>query len=236
MREAELILVEQDSRPRLRMEEWAIPARYRFVYNPGPFNRSWGLNVGGRMARATVLLLLDGDILLDTRAVEAAVEACHHGVSAVNPYSELIDLSASDSDDICAGRRDLTQAQEHRRNRLWTNESICFCGGAFLVDSDFYREIGGQDERFEGWGGEDDAMSVKIDRLAPRAMTLAGARAYHLYHPRRGDEVYGTRAYLNNKALADTYCAMSVDDLKRLGEMQRDRIGDPDKYSCGMKR
>lgn len=83
-----------------------------------------------------------------------------------------------------------------------------------------YREIGGQDERFEGWGGEDDAMSVTILRLADRTMTLAEARAWHLYHPRRPDEVYRADCYRSNLALANAYCSMQVDELRRLGDQR----------------
>lgn len=226
----ELIVVEQDAYSRLEIGGRNKSVRSCFVYNPGPFNKSWGLNVGARMARAPILLMLDGDILLEIGAIEAAVEACRQGVNAVNPYADLIDLSPDDSEDMCSARRGLDWIPGHRGNRSWAKENICFCGGAYVIDASFYREIGGQDERFEGWGGEDDAMSVKIVQLARRVMTLANARAYHLYHPRRSDDVYRTKLYLRNKALVETYRAMSVDRLRCFSESWRDRIGDPNKY------
>lgn len=227
---AEVIVVEQDRRPRLRLGDCGIAVRQCFAYNPGLFNKSWGLNVGVRMARAPVLLLLDGDILLETEAVQAAVDACRHGVSAVNPYNELIDLSADDSDAVCDGRRNLEQVHRHRSNRSWVKENPCFCGGAYFMDAEFYREIGGQDERFEGWGGEDDAMSLKTVCLAQRTMTLADAHAYHLYHPRRRVDVYDTASYLSNKALLEAYAGMSAEEMRRLGKTQWDQTGDREKY------
>ena len=56
-------------------------------------------------------------------------------------------------------------------------EQIPFCGGAYLVEAGFYRSIGGHDERFLGWGGEDDELQrrlaqVNIDFTAPDQGTL----------------------------------------------------------------
>ena len=47
-----------------------------------------------------------------------------------------------------------------------------------------YLKAGGMDEGFVGWGGEDDAMSLKLQQAGVKMMTNSQHPGYHLWHPR----------------------------------------------------
>ena len=49
-----------------------------------------------------------------------------------------------------------------------------------------YNALGGFDERYLGWGAEDDAITVKLQRMTTELAVLEGRAAVHLWHE-RGD-------------------------------------------------
>ena len=44
-------------------------------------------------------------------------------------------------------------------------ELFPLCGEAFVICSGVFASVGGMDEGLRGWGGDDDAMSVVLERL-----------------------------------------------------------------------
>lgn len=224
---AEVIVVEQDAHAQLADLPGSASIRHMFVFNPGEFNKSWGFNVGATHAAGRVLMLLDGDILIPHRHLQSSLAICQDGSIPVKPFSCLVDLSAPDSENVCTGLPAEDWSSWRGTDREQDGEHIPFCGGAYLVGAEFYRSIGGHDERFLGWGGEDDAMSVKLLRLAPRAAVLREATAYHLFHPRRSACTPQDLRYAVNKALLAEYAVMNE---KELLATRPERLGDPDKY------
>ncbi len=55
--------------------------------------------------------------------------------------------------------------------------SLCFC-----LHRDVFQSVGGFDERYVGYGGEDTDFARAIERRGHR-IWLSGARVYHQYHP-----------------------------------------------------
>lgn len=225
--DAQYIVVEQDASERLPRSQLPAGVEHVFAFNPGAFNRSWGFNVGAARAEGTVLMLMDGDLLIEHWALNAALDACLSGVEAVNPYGRLVELSPAQSDRLCASTQ-MPNAVWPGTDRSDAGEYICFCGGAYLIDASFYRRIGGQDERFKGWGGEDDAMSIKVSKLACRTIALSDSTAYHLFHPR--EDISADAQYARNKYLVDEYRTMTEDQLLSVAHSP---IGDADKYRTG---
>ena len=178
------------------------------------------------MARGGTLMMTDGDLIVDHWAITAALDACRSGITAVNPYDRLIELSDSVSARWTAADSAGNITRLKGRQREQTGEFPPYCGGAYVIDAAFYREIGGQDERFSHWGCEDNAMSTRVLRLAPRAIQLSASTAYHLYHP-RSDGRYTHPQYSRNLALLSDYTSMNDEEL--LSSIPGP-VGDPDKY------
>ncbi|MHB8447231.1 MAG: hypothetical protein ACYC9P_04840, partial [Rudaea sp.] len=81
----EPILIEQDDAPRLQGPLPHPDCRHVFAYNPGPFNKSWGLNVGFRNSAHAWLAFADADLVLGA-ALADALEHVDKGYWAIKPY------------------------------------------------------------------------------------------------------------------------------------------------------
>ena len=88
-----------------------------------------------------------------------SVKACFERVVAVNCHRRVIDLSATQSALVRAGDYDYLPGAHEANGRETQNEQVVFCGGNFFIRRQAFLELGLWDERFLGWGGEDDAMS-----------------------------------------------------------------------------
>ena len=110
------------------------------------------------------------------------------------------------------------------RNRKKAGEYLCFSGGITLFKKTFYEKVGGFDERFEGWGAEDDAMDIKIKAITSQIITIEDQLAYHLWHPRnaqRKNNFY----YKKNSQLLRAYYRMERADFITLCHMHRNSMG-----------
>ncbi len=233
---AKFVLVEQDVEARLDSRELPSSVRYVFARNPGPFNKSWGLNVGARHAQAQVMIMLDADLLLPERLLRDTVDICQGEGLAANPYDQFLDLGQEETDAILAGttvrfQRSPASGLHRIRGRL------CFCGGAFLVRAELFRAVGGFDERFIGWGGEDDAMSAKIERIGKgRLARVKGSTALHLWHPTGHDTTFGQPHYKENLSILRETVHASPDELAFLCAVQRQIMGNERKYEMAAQR
>jgi len=229
----QIIVVEQDQQSTL--DEDLLPSNVQpvFCFNPGPFNRAWGMNVAARLAESDVLIVSDADMIMDQQTLGLAAAACHGQHGAINPYRRMRDLSESETRalvDRTMTIDQLPQQDSNTRNRTGIGEFVSFCGGIFVIQRALYFDIGGMDERFSGWGGEDDAMSHKLLKLYPNARELDRSMAFHLWHPRDTAQCYGHKDYHNNLALLRTYHVADVDELRKLADTTRSNIGNRARY------
>jgi GT2 family glycosyltransferase len=226
----EPVLVEQDAVPRL---DGGLPhpgCRYAFAYNPGPFNKSWGLNVGYRISRGAWLAFADADIVLGA-ALDAAAAATDSGHQVIKPYRRLVDLDAAESARVRGGEFDFVPDRDGARpNREAIGEHIVLAGGVFLIARAAFAQLGGWDERFRGWGGEDDAMSYRIQRAHLPAIELDARPAVHLAHPRPPAATSGQPHYAANRALLESYRRLEDAQLERLSEIHAQAVGNSNKY------
>jgi glycosyltransferase involved in cell wall biosynthesis len=182
-----IIIVEQDQGPRLERELAPYVDKYIFVYNPGPYNRGWGFNVGACASggHEDVLCLIDADLLVAPGFLQRGLQSFERGKRAVLPYKEVSYLDSQTTDRVI---RDYL-AQPHRplepnnyRGRLFSTSQ----GGCIFVASSLYHQIGGHDERFRGWGREDREFWDRLSRVT-HIEQLPG-RQLHLNHPRPNEE------------------------------------------------
>ncbi|MBS0558306.1 MAG: glycosyltransferase [Proteobacteria bacterium] len=226
----EPIVIEQDDAPRL---QGALPhpaCTQVFAYNPGPFNKSWGLNIGFRLSVNPWLVFADADIVLGDALAEAATHL-DKGYQAIKPYRRLIDLDDAESMRVRTGDFDFVpQRDAAAPNREGVGEHIVFAGGVVLIARAAFVRMGGWDERFRGWGGEDDAMSYRLERARVAGIELDSRPAVHLVHPRAQETTFAQPHYADNRALLEDYRRMEDPQLQRFAEIQMQIIGNRDKY------
>ncbi len=204
--------------------------RSLFAYNPGPFNKSWGFNVGVRASKSSVLAFGDADVLC--RGLPAAVAAARSGAPLVRAFSRALDLDEADSDMLradlsCLGDPSFGAAAP---DRTQSGEPLPLCGELVLFQRQFLARLGGWDERFLGWGGEDGAMDIKVQRSGARCAMVKGSLGFHLAHRRASGTIAADPYYSNNLALLQQLRAMPDDALRRMCEVTAQLAGNPDMH------
>ncbi|HEX3633881.1 MAG TPA: galactosyltransferase-related protein [Casimicrobiaceae bacterium] len=228
----EVIVLEQDGVPRFDPTPTSVNRRMLFAYNPGLFNKSWGFNVAARQTARPILVFADADVVVDS-SLDQAIDLCRDGVDAAKPYRRIVDLTADESRRVRAGDWGFVPQRpaDAPPNREATQEFVVFAGGLFVIGREPYLRLGGFDERFRGWGGEDDAMTIKLQRSGMRLAECGKRPALHLWHPRKPEDTHKQPHYAANRQLLADYAAYRDDELARLCEVQRQVIGNPHKYS-----
>ncbi len=227
---AEIILVEQDVAPSLGDLALFPGLRMVFGYNPGPFNKSWGFNLAARHARGSLLAFGDADTIC--RSFPAAVAVSRSGVPVVRAFRGLVDLdedaSAMLREDLsCLSDPSFTNAPTDRTSQ---GEHLPLCGGLVIFHRSYFSLLGGWDERFQGWGGEDDAMGVKVERAALPYRISPGPDGFHLHHRRANEAIAQDADYRNNLAVLEQLRTMPDVALKRLCEVSWQLAGNQDRH------
>lgn len=215
----EVIVVEQASDP----ADLDLPAEVRriFSYNAGLFNRSWGMNVGAKVASHDVFAFSDNDIIVPP---EAYLEAFHRCLvsGTVSPYDRT-KLTALTQDATKEFLTSLTMnpgaAGRHR--------GATYAGGIIYMTRTAFETLGGWDERIRGWGGEDDHLTGKITQLVPPLVDLNHYKAQHLSH-------FTTPSVAGNgyHIAMDELNTLTLDQLKEACKQSLPNIGNPNKYEC----
>ncbi|WP_146060383.1 galactosyltransferase-related protein [Amycolatopsis sp. CA-128772] len=155
--DVEVTLVEQDSGTRLNGVPRTLYDSHVLVADSGPFNKSWSVNAGVRRSAHERICVLDADLLVD-RAVLAAMLRGLDDADLFVPYRRVTWMDEVSTTRTIAAvtaasgpyRLDGAAARGLSIDGLY--------GGCFAVRRDFYLAIGGHDERYTGWGGEDNAF------------------------------------------------------------------------------
>jgi len=217
--EVELILVEQGESETVcldELEKVTFPMKCKFVYKSGLFNKSWGYNIGAKMAKYDNLLFIDNDIILSRQALEIGFKLSSF-VEGVRFYDRLYALSEAET-------RNLEASLDYppKTNRILRDFSVP--GGFFLIKKDLFYKIGGWDEEFEGWGGEDDAFTHKLSKHLVAAVTIP---AYHLNHPSFG-EYDDPKQFEIVKEVFKKIRSLTYDEI--ISKAKQLSIGKEDKY------
>ena len=157
----ECIVVEQSERPEIDLPPWV-----RYVHTPSgglPYCRAWAFNVAARLASTTVLILHDGDLLVPRGY---AAEALAH-VDAGKSFADL--------------KRFLFYlGPDGKLETIVQNAQ----GGSIVAAREAYWAIGGFDESFVGWGGEDNDFWDRAETTG-RVYAFGYLPMVHLHHPQQ---------------------------------------------------
>jgi hypothetical protein len=223
------IVIEQDAYPRLDLGVLGQKVQFLFLYNPGPFNKGWAFNVGVKATNHPLIACGDADVLAP-HGWAGAVSALEKTLGAAKPYRHLVDLTPDETQRVRSGAHLwVPERPAHALDRTQKGEMLCFAGGLFVLHRALYLSVAGFDERFSGWGGEDDAMSIRLGASGAVLGGVDGPPALHLWHP-RNTPIPGETAYAHNLRTLSEYHVYSDEQRQRLFEIQSSLHGDADKY------
>jgi hypothetical protein len=212
-----IVMVEQGPDRKVSAQLEAAVDTYIFALNPGPFNRSWGRNIGANAATTPLLFFYDVDVIAPHDFLVRGLLAWQCGVLAVRPFSGMLYMDEESSDRVRERVAAESRVDCHDPSYiggLHLNNK----GGCTWVDRGLYFRIGGHDERFVGWGDEDYEFWDRLNVVAP-VVTL-DCRVLHLFHPR---EFHNGPLPKANRLL---YMAIQAGVIKA----QKDPIGDINRY------
>lgn len=178
-----IVVVEQDAEPRLKAALAPLADQYVFAYNPGAYNRGWAFNVGAMLPGngTGALCLIDADLLVPADFLSRGLAALQTGQRAMLPYTEVLYLDPAATEQATRDR--LARPFDQSAGDGYSGTvNMGSQGGCIWVDAALYREIGGHDERFRGWGREDREFCRRLEAVAP--ITRLEGRLLHLDHPK----------------------------------------------------
>jgi len=227
---SEVIVVEQDVAPTLGDLRGFAGLRSVFAYNPGPFNKSWGFNIGVRYSQGSLLAFGDADVLC--RGFPDAVAASRSGVQVVRAFRGVVDLNETESEQLRQnlGRLHDPDFGSAPADRTGRGEHVPLCGGLVIFHRQLLTLLGGWDERFLGWGGEDDAMDIKVRRAGAPSGVRDVADGLHLFHERSNRTPDQMVHYQDNLDLLRQLETLPDVALRRLSDVSWFLAGNQDMF------
>jgi predicted glycosyltransferase involved in capsule biosynthesis len=176
MQQLEVIVLEHSPVPLYQRQ---LPSSVKYHHVPmaddeEEFNKSRLFNKGVERARAPIIMLHDADILVPQDYVENTFRCLEDSTEAIRPLRLLFYLTEKQTEYL----RNNHKIQPGLDIELVAQNSR---GGSVMLRKETYQQIGGHDERFTGWGGEDQEF---LERLQTRKLFRGGLLpALHLWHP-----------------------------------------------------
>jgi hypothetical protein len=182
----ECIVVEQSHR---REIESALPSWVRYIHQSvcesDPYNRAATFNAGALVAEGTILVLHDNDMLVPDRYAAELTAHAEQGWEAIDLKRFIFYLTEEETRRVIAGQRlTLTERSESVIQNLH--------GGSVAITRDGYAAIGGLDEDFVGWGGEDNDFWERAETL--RATRFGYLPIVHLWHAPQSEKLQANDA------------------------------------------
>jgi hypothetical protein len=180
----ECIVVEQDETPKIvgHLPGWVRYVHSRPPSSTMPYCRSWALNSAARLARGRTLVLHDGDMAVPMDYATEIQKRVAEGHDAINLKRFVFYLDRQQTASVLDGKQVLSSVSAPA---VVQNLEA---GGSVAITSEAFDAIGGMDEEFVGWGGEDNEF---WERCQVRSVWPYGYLSLvHLWHetqPRKGD-------------------------------------------------
>ncbi|MBM7653825.1 glycosyltransferase [Neobacillus cucumis] len=143
------------------------------------FNRSRAINLAAQQATRNIFVIADGDIFYEPNVIKDSI---NHLKAApwVIPFKKIVRISEKNSRSLI--KADPTWPLEVTDFEIHYPSEFSHVGGLNIITRDHFMAVGGFDERFKGWGGEDDAFSCAVNTMCGQYKRL-NHTIYHLWHP-----------------------------------------------------
>lgn len=205
----EVIVVEHSPEPAYLAD---LPRGVKHIHLPMQrggelFNKAWALNVAAREARSDWLLLLDADMLAPRNlAAQVLATMQAHSLESWRFCRWLFNLPAEAMPKL-QRQRELVVAR--------LGEVVQNLPMPLAIRRQTYLELGGHDESFQGWGGEDLEF---LSRLRTRRHSDGGvAPIVHLWHPPAAKKASGDR---NQQWMLHRLAIPAAERIRELAEKQ----------------
>ncbi|HEX3582942.1 MAG TPA: galactosyltransferase-related protein [Thermoanaerobaculia bacterium] len=179
----ECVVVEQDRSPLIEshLPPWV---RYRFSHCDTDYNRSATLNEGVAEARGEIVILHDGDTLVPARYAAEVLARARDGFEFIDVKRFTFYLHPEET------KRIFDTAIVRPAPAIVTQNGK---GVSIAAARRAYLDIGGFDEDFVGWGGEDNDFWDRV-HVHGNAYEFGYLPMIHLYHEAQKGKVNSSAA------------------------------------------
>ena len=203
----ECIVVEQSAIADLQQ---TLPGWVRYFHQPVDdselYNRSLAFNLGVEKARAENIILHDNDLLIPADYIDWHLKYLNMGYHLVNLKRYIFGLNKDDTDQLFSTNQ---IAQSFSPMYVLQNAKG---GGSLVIKKSAYKRIGGFDNRFAGWGGEDNELWQRAQIL--NIYPYACLPLIHLWHLPQKDKRKGEHG-------GGLYTEELIDELSRVPIYER---------------
>ncbi|MGC4949496.1 glycosyltransferase [Streptomyces sp. DT224] len=199
--EYRIVAVEADVEPRHAELIRQRADHYLHLPCDGHFNKSWAVNAGVVQAGgdAEIICVHDADILVGHDFLERNVTRFRSpGHQAHWPFRDPLCMDPA-STDLAITRRCVEGARDIPLGLIGGVRLRQPPGHCIWVRSGTFHRVGGLDERFEGWGGEDLDFAFRLNVVVP--VDRFDDVLLHMFHPRPQITQNGQRFYAGRTLL-----------------------------------
>ncbi|MEL6106171.1 MAG: galactosyltransferase-related protein [Planctomycetota bacterium] len=214
--DVECIVVEQDRNQCLR----DLPGNTLHTHLPHPsgdqrWHKCYAFNEGAKLARGRIVVCHDGDLLMPQRYLDVIVEhLMRREQDVVYPQRFLYYLSEGTTQRLIAEQstEPLLQETPVMVKQNWT-------GGTLAITKDAFERVGGFDESFTGWTGEDREFYDRCHAL--NGWFFGYVPFLHLWHPPQSGRV---DSEARRKANEFTQQKLAIDRAERIRLLNDSRL------------
>jgi predicted glycosyltransferase involved in capsule biosynthesis len=206
-----IIIPTNNSPERQDIESWVInwyqrtfPAFEIFVSHndSDPFNKARAINNGVERVGGNVLVIIDADTVITPDQLALGLTAGDWVV----PFNKVQNLTKDATQDWI---KDGANFEKFKTEKV--RQNFVRAGGVWIIKREIFELVGGVDERYAGWGGEDDSFCRSVNTLYEPLVMVRGS-IYHLWHT----EAYARKHFMQspNYPLWRAYCRATGDKEK----------------------
>ena len=161
------------------------------------FSRSQAINDAAQRATRDIYVIADADIVYNPDLINEAIKSLDMHAWVV-PYSEIQYIREKSTSELLNTKPVWPIELQLEMDSLSATAGWDIKGGLIFIPRKFFEAVKGFDDRFMGWGGEDDAFALSVNTLYGPFERLTGS-IYHLWHPpvkAAGNPNYAANFYL----------------------------------------
>jgi hypothetical protein len=228
---SKFILIEDGAEHDKRFDGLQYPRRtsFYFLKNSGVYHRTKALNYGMFKATTSCVVSLDTDCIIDPKSLQA----CFNNIS-----KQQASLAWPCNGYFIDTSRVFINANEHDCSQIYslcydefiqiknptvgqitsafsircTPDSHISKGGIVVFDTEIFTALGGYNEKFIGWGAEDDEIDTRYKMFQQPTYRDAKGVCFHIEH--RGATRHSNPFYRQNCLESDKVGMMSLTELQ----------------------
>jgi hypothetical protein len=204
--------------------EHTLPAWVTYIHlatesETQPYNRSRTFNEGAKVAKGKLLVFHDNDMLVPASYAAELLRQLNAGFEVINLKRFIFYLTESHTRDVIRSGRISFRAPDF----VLQNSTG---GGSLAVEENAYFDIGGFDEDFVGWGGEDVEFWDRAQTL--KVYSYAYLPLVHLWHAPQPDKT----PQKDSAAMRRLEEVLAIDPSIRIADLKKVNSLTPAESKC----